>query len=171
VSGKSSPGSHDPQLWTGISTTDRNKYPDFTRASCLGTLCSILFTGTNYLTSKWIAEQDSRPRLGITVTDFPGGRLVDRIIRNNDPEMDSVEIFENSSYRGKMASFSQDTPSFGDMNDKMSSFKIPQGWTVRFYQHENYGGNYYTRDANSDDAWFARDMNDKISSMKILSRG
>jgi len=129
VSGKSSPGSHDPQLWTGISTTDRNKYHDFSRASCLGSLCSINFTGTNYLASKWIAEQNRRSHFGIIVTDFPGGRLVDRIIRNNHPEMDekAVEIFEHSNYQGQKISFTGDVSWFGDMNDKMSSFKIPQG--------------------------------------------
>lgn len=83
VSGKSSYGTHAPLLLTGVVTTNRNKWPDFPRTACLGTLCSIQFLGTNPLTSNWISRQAEGTKLGIVVTDFPGGLLVNNIIQNN----------------------------------------------------------------------------------------
>ena len=46
----------------------------------------------------------------------------------------------------------------------MSSWVIPKGWEVRFYEHENFKGKYYTR-TKSDNA---NDFNDIVSSIKIL---
>ena len=83
ASGKSSPGSHAPQLWTGVSTVSKSKYRDFPRTACLGTLCSINFAGTNQLTEKWIKENKFMQNLGIVAMDFPGGGLVNSIIQRN----------------------------------------------------------------------------------------
>lgn len=84
VSGKSSNSTHAPLLLTGVVTTNSNKWPDFPRTSCLGTLCSVQFLGTNPLTSNWIEHQPSNTKLGIIVTDFPGGQLVNNIIQSNE---------------------------------------------------------------------------------------
>ncbi len=82
ASGKFTDGTHGSQLWTGICSSDTSIYPDFPRASCTGSFCCIDFLGMNMLTSQWISEHENQ-RLGIVITDFPGGRLVDRIIQNN----------------------------------------------------------------------------------------
>ncbi|TOD07919.1 hypothetical protein CGJ70_23730, partial [Vibrio parahaemolyticus] len=167
ASGKSSPGSHDPQLWTGVSTTNANKYPDFPRTSCLGQLCSINFAGTNQLTEKWIKEGKFPNNLGIVVMDFPGGGLVDSIIQSNSSIIDAPVIYEHENKKGKKYVLTDDVPFLEGMNDKMSSWSIPAGWEVRFYEHENYQGRYYTRGSGhgNTDGW-----NDMISSVKILNK-
>lgn len=83
ASGKSSPQTHAPQLWTGVVTTNRGVYPDFPRVSCLGSLCSVMFKGINQLTVDWIDTGRFPKNLGIVVMDFPGGKLVRSIIKTN----------------------------------------------------------------------------------------
>ncbi|UKA04007.1 phosphatidylinositol-specific phospholipase C domain-containing protein [Photobacterium damselae] len=169
ASGKSSQGSHAPQLLTGsLVVNDPGVYPDFPRVGCLGYLCSIAFAGTNQLTSKWIQEDKLPDNLGIVVADFIGPRLIHNIIASNDTTLDCVSIYEHNNYSGINTCISEDTAYVGHwFNDKLSSYKIPKNWVVRFYTHENYQGGYYTRTGNhrSD-----IDLNDKISSIKILSR-
>ncbi|AMG31550.1 phospholipase [Grimontia hollisae] len=169
ASGKSSPQSHAPQLWTGISTTNAKKYPDFPRRSCLGDLCSIYFSGTNQLTNKWIEEAKLPQHLGIVVMDFPGGRLVDNIIQSNGKsKVKSLIIYEHNDQQGKSLAVFNDMPYVGnEFNDIMSSWEMPSNWEVRFYEHENYQGDYYTRSSMKGNA----DMfNDKISSIRILKK-
>ncbi|WP_180763766.1 peptidase inhibitor family I36 protein, partial [Vibrio parahaemolyticus] len=69
--------------------------------------------------------------------------------------------------KGKKYVLTDDVPFLEGMNDKMSSWSIPAGWEVRFYEHENYQGRYYTRGSGhgNTDGW-----NDMISSVKILNK-
>jgi 1-phosphatidylinositol phosphodiesterase len=96
ASGKSSPGTHAPALSTGIVTTDSGKYKDFDRVSCLFSLCTIDFTGTNLLTGRYLKnpsrywgdfQGNSAPGkfsfIGIQMMDFPGADLIDSIINVN----------------------------------------------------------------------------------------
>lgn len=169
ASGKSSAGSHDPQLWTGVSTVSKNKYPDFPRRDCLGTLCSVYFAGTNQLTNSWIENGKLTNNLGVVVMDFPGGDLVDNIILSNDlnnTTQSSFMIFEHMDYKGYYFNVTSDISVLNNYNwnDKMSSWIIPKGWEVRFYEHENFKGKYYTRTKSGN----ANDFNDIVSSIKIL---
>ncbi|BCK28020.1 hypothetical protein FG135_09065 [Vibrio cholerae] len=170
ASGKSSHGSHDNQLLTGIATVDKRKWPDFPRVSCLGSLCSIIFLGTNQLTSKWI---DSNPvHLGVVAADFPGGRLVDKIISRNFQQQQNqcMYIYEHMDFRGQSMRICNDIPDLGPLNNKLSSYKLPKGWQVRFFDGKNYTGGYYTRESNSTDNSMTYDFNDKIESIKILKK-
>ncbi|MDD9158020.1 hypothetical protein PVK64_17800 [Aliivibrio sp. S4TY2] len=54
-----------------------------------------------------------------------------------------------------------------NFNDSMSSFLIPVGWTVRFYENKNYEGGYYTRKNGKGNA---QGFDKKISSIQILSK-
>ena len=102
ASGHSSPGTYDPLLLTGLTTlTNPNTYPDFPRVSCLGSLCSIAFLGTNQLSSKFIADLKTNyaalnkmyqtmgisirltKRVGIIYSDFPGRSLINNVIAMN----------------------------------------------------------------------------------------
>ncbi|EPA3020694.1 phosphatidylinositol-specific phospholipase C domain-containing protein [Vibrio cholerae] len=163
ASGKSSSGSHDPQLWTGVSTVDKSKYPDFPRRDCLGSLCSIYFSGTNQLTNAWIKNGKLSGNLGVVVMDFPGGELVDNIIQTNNSKF---IIFEHINNQGSFLEIDSDINFLQEMNDRMSSWVIPRGWEVRFYEHADFQGKYYTRTHNGN----ASDFNDSISSIKILRR-
>ena len=98
ASGKASPQTHAPQLWTGISAVNAWQFPDFPRVSCLGALCSINYAGTNQLTNSWI-RQGRFEKLGIVVADFPGGALVDAIIQHNRPGPDVLEVYEDANWR------------------------------------------------------------------------
>jgi 1-phosphatidylinositol phosphodiesterase len=164
-SGKSSSGSHDPQLWTGVSTVNKNKYADFPRRDCLGSLCSVYFSGTNQLTNSWIENGKLNHNLGVVVMDFPGGGLVDNIISLNNSQF---SIFEHVNYKGNYVNIKSDVRSLGDynFNDKMSSWIIPKDWVVRFYEHDDFQGRYYTRTYSGN----ADDFNDIVSSIKILKQ-
>lgn len=102
ASGHSSHETGAPQLMTGLTTlTNPNTYPDFPRVSCLGSLCSIAFLGTNQLSSKFIADLKTNyltlnrmyqslnlnirlsKRVGIIMADFPGISLINNVIAMN----------------------------------------------------------------------------------------
>ena len=171
ASGKSSPQSHAPQLWTGISTTDPYKYSDFPRRDCLVSLCSIYFAGTNQLTNKFIEKGYFQSNLGVVVADFPGARLVKNIIESNfqtgKPPSEMPIIYEDFDQKGKALSIQYDIRSLGEMNDQLSSWDIPKGWSLRFFEHDDYQGRYYTRHAGTGNA---HDFNKLINSIKILKR-
>lgn len=82
ASGHSSPGTDHPNLLTGaISNAENKQWPDFPRVSCIGTICSIAFEGTNVLTYQRL--QNKHLRVGIIMADFPGPGLIDSIIKLN----------------------------------------------------------------------------------------
>ena len=167
ASGKSSPGSHAPQLWTGVSTVDSRKYPDFPRTSCLGKLCSINFAGTNQLTDHWIKSNKFPNALGVVIMDFPGGGIVDTIIQHNSPTKNMMVIYEHANKMGKSMIINNNISSLGEMNNKISSWTIPNGWRVRFYEKENFEGLYYTREHSENETPV---FNDTISSIEIIER-
>lgn len=78
-------------------------------------------------------------------------------------------IFSDKFQRGKSISIHHNEPDLSDHNfdDRMSSYRIPSGWTVRFYEGKNYTGNFYTRHSSEANAI---GFNNQISSIKILSR-
>ncbi len=55
----------------------------------------------------------------------------------------------------------------GIPNDWMSSLKVPSGWTVEVYEHDNFGGIKWTYTSNS--SWVGDAVNDKMSSVKIYT--
>ena len=55
----------------------------------------------------------------------------------------------------------------GIPNDWMSSLKVPDGWTVEVYQNDNFGGTKWTYTSSS--SWVGTDVNDQMSSVKILN--
>jgi len=84
ASGKSSPGTHAPQLVTGRTTIGAwaDSWPDFPRTACLGTWCTIEFLGTNGLTVNYLKGK-SWSGLGIVAADFPGPDLIGALVRAN----------------------------------------------------------------------------------------
>ena len=111
ASGKSSSGTNDPQLWTGLASdsltgVNVNTYPDFPRSSCAAipvwtptwsnpfatttdNVCSIMFAGTDQLTYShlnsdfWALWDLNRTHTGIVLGDFAGPGLIDQIITQN----------------------------------------------------------------------------------------
>jgi len=84
ASGKSSPGTHAPQLVTGRTTIGAwaDSWPDFPRTACLGSWCTIEFLGINGLTVNYLKGKSSSG-LGIVVADFPGPDLIGALVRAN----------------------------------------------------------------------------------------
>lgn len=84
ASGHSSPGTSAPRLSTGLTTlvASDDKYPDFPRTTCLGSLCTISFEGTNELTVNYL-EQGNITYAGMVVADFPGPDLIKSVIALN----------------------------------------------------------------------------------------
>ncbi|WP_279151916.1 beta/gamma crystallin-related protein [Photobacterium iliopiscarium] len=79
-----------------------------------------------------------------------------------------VSIYSQNNQRGESVKITRDVPNLNDydFDNKMSSYDIPMGWSVRFYEGINYSGVYYTR--NSGDA-NATEFDNQVSSIKILS--
>ncbi len=73
-----------PHLATGLTTPlFKSRYPDFPRAACVGPICSIMFAGTNELVADKTLDTTPPPFVGIVVADFPGPKLIGRIIAAN----------------------------------------------------------------------------------------
>lgn len=186
ASGKSSQGSHSPQLMTGTATSNQDTWPEFPRRSCVAELCNIYFMGTNELVANWISTEGYNKKLGIVIADFPGAKLINSIISNNSRLIETASdkskanddssnnlaapliIYEHWNHEGNSLAINQDMPSLDDFDDTLSSFKIQPGYTVKFYMQENYEGSIYTRTSDSEDNKFAADFNESISSIKII---
>lgn len=55
--------------------------------------------------------------------------------------------------------------SLGMPNDALSSLRVPQGWTVEVYEHDNFTGAHWT--FRSDSRMLPPEANDRMSSLKI----
>lgn len=79
-----------------------------------------------------------------------------------------VSIYSQNNQKGESVMITHNVSNLSDYNfdNRMSSFAIPSGWTVRFYEGVNYSGGFYTR--NSGDA-NATGFDNQVSSIKILS--
>lgn len=51
--------------------------------------------------------------------------------------------------------------------NRISSFTVPAGWVVRFFEETDFRGGYYTRKGGEQEA---TDFNNRIRSVRILSR-
>ncbi|WCF13272.1 beta/gamma crystallin-related protein [Edwardsiella piscicida] len=55
---------------------------------------------------------------------------------------DRLMVYEDSRQRGASLSIDRDIPDLSRYRfaDRISSFSVPQGWTVRFYEGTDYSG-------------------------------
>jgi 1-phosphatidylinositol phosphodiesterase len=87
ASGHSDPSTGAPRLATGLTTpANSNTFPDYPRVDCIWffvAICTIAYEGTNVLTSDLLERTPAR-RIGVIMADFPGPKLIDQIIRQND---------------------------------------------------------------------------------------
>ncbi|MEZ6964615.1 beta/gamma crystallin-related protein [Aeromonas sp. S9(2024)] len=78
-------------------------------------------------------------------------------------------VFDGARQRGESLSIDRDIPDlarYGFAN-RISSFTVPTGWVVRFYEETDFRGGYYTRKGGEQEA---TDFNNRIRSVRILSR-
>jgi hypothetical protein len=80
-----------------------------------------------------------------------------------------VLIYENKLFTGKVQALYPGSYDLADLtigNDALSSVRVPSGWSVRLYQHSNYGGSSVYRTADVEDL---RDLsfNDATSSVVV----
>ncbi|MGR6831016.1 anthrax toxin-like adenylyl cyclase domain-containing protein [Aliivibrio wodanis] len=85
----------------------------------------------------------------------------DQHVDNNN----NVQLFEHGDFAGQRITISEDSMFLNDFNDILSSFIIPSGWEVRFYENANYQGRYWTRTGSGNVP-----VHDTISSIKILKK-
>ncbi len=83
-----------------------------------------------------------------------------------------VIFYQNSNYSGTASQvFAKGTYTLAQLmakgvsNDWMSSLRVPSGWTVIVYQHDNFGGTAWTFTA--DTSYVGSACNDQMSSVKI----
>ncbi len=93
-----------------------------------------------------------------------------RAIYGNQTDPANVVLYDNTNYSGHSVALDRSIPFLGDINfdDKMDSYRIPAGWTVRFYKDANYKGDYYTRTQSEVHSY---GFFDSISSVKIFKTG
>lgn len=78
-------------------------------------------------------------------------------------------VFDGARQRGESLSIDRDIPDlarYGFAN-RISSFTVPDGWVVRFFEETDFRGGYYTRKGGEQEA---TDFNYRIKSVRILSR-
>lgn len=85
-----------------------------------------------------------------------------------------VEIFEHGNYSGKGIMLQPGTYRLtgpGDMNDMISSIKVPKGMVVMIYEHANEAGGYgsYTDLMENTPDLAAYNFNDKVSYLNIFT--
>ncbi|HDY8067598.1 TPA: hypothetical protein RQK90_004695 [Vibrio vulnificus] len=88
---------------------------------------------------------------------------------NGDESDNEVWLYNDEYYRGKSIAIDRSVSDLNilNFNDVLQSYRIPQGWTVRFYEHGNYKGRYYTR-ISSD--YHATPFIDSISSVRVFRK-
>ncbi len=93
-----------------------------------------------------------------------------RAIYGNQSDPANVILYDNTNYSGHSVALDRSIPSLSDINfdNKMDSYRIPAGWTVRFYKDPNYKGDYYTRTQSE---VHAHGFFDSISSVKVFKTG
>lgn len=111
------------------------------------------------------------PTKDLATEDYPLAETEYRATEIEKEEKAAIVLYSDRDHQGFALHITEDMSYVGDdINDKMSSFSIPEGWTVRFFEGSDYQGGYYTRTANDNDHNFAQGFNDKISSVKIVSK-
>lgn len=83
----------------------------------------------------------------------------------------ALNIYEDRNAAGRAMRIENNVPDLGVLSDKISSYSIPDTWTVRFFTGKNYTGDYYTRIATNQYVNYAGDFKNKIKSIQIISKG
>lgn len=91
----------------------------------------------------------------------------------NPPATNGVTFYADINYGGKAVTLGIGNYTLSQLNargipnDWMSSLKVPSGWTVEVYEHNNFGGTKWTFTSSS--SWVGNTVNDKMSSVKIYT--
>ena len=89
------------------------------------------------------------------------------------PETNGVTFYADINYGGTAITLGAGNYTLAQLNAKgipndwMSSLKVPDGWTVEVYEHDNFGGTKWTYTSSS--SWVGTDANDRMSSVKVIS--
>ncbi|AUW07394.1 beta/gamma crystallin-related protein [Vibrio campbellii] len=83
---------------------------------------------------------------------------------------EGLTMYEHGEFNGRQLKTTESLPNLTsylyNFNDMASSFNITDGWEVRFYEHANYQGRYWTRKGSGD-----LPEHNVISSVKITKKG
>lgn len=90
---------------------------------------------------------------------------------SNNTASGDIYIYQDSNYGGRSASLGlgdytlSSLQAKGFYNDDLSSVKVPWGYKVTLFEHDNFTG--ASRVITGDTNWMASDWNDKVSSIKV----
>lgn len=78
-------------------------------------------------------------------------------------------VFDGAHQSGDSLRIDRDIVDLGRYGfaNRISSFTVPAGWVVRFFEETDFRGGYYTRKGGEQEA---TDFNNRIRSVRILSR-
>ncbi|NLS12757.1 beta/gamma crystallin family protein [Vibrio sp. SM6] len=117
-----------------------------------------VYEGSYYSGSNWT--------LGSGQRDLPANDRISSIKIMKKPEDQVVTLFDSFYSNSKTLKLSDSTSWLDDFNDKAVKVHIPEGWEVRFYEHGNYTGNYWTRGAGTHTLPVAN----SVSSLQVLRK-
>ncbi|WP_051226672.1 RICIN domain-containing protein [Butyrivibrio sp. MC2013] len=90
---------------------------------------------------------------------------------SNNTASGKVYIYQDINYGGRSASLGvgdynlSSLQAKGFRNDDLTSLKVPFGYKVTLYEHDNFGG--ASRVIRGDSSWIGNDFNDKTSSIRV----
>lgn len=92
-----------------------------------------------------------------------------KISFNGDYFEESMIVYAKSWQKGEYLEIDENIPNLSryDFADKIASYSIPDGWTVRFYEGVNYTGKYHTEFGGSRNT---SGYSEKTRSIKIIRR-
>ncbi|HDN2509976.1 MULTISPECIES: beta/gamma crystallin-related protein [Providencia] len=92
-----------------------------------------------------------------------------KISFNGDYLEESMFVYTKTWQKGEYLEIDENIPNLSryDFADKIASYSIPDGWTVRFYEGVNYTGKYHTESGGEHNAL---GYGEKIRSIKIIRR-
>ncbi len=85
----------------------------------------------------------------------------------SDDHVDGVRLYTDKGYQGNKVKIAENIADLCHMNDRVSSYTIPDGWEVQFFTGENYTGKKYTRSESSTNLG---GFDDRIRSIKIINK-
>ncbi|GLR74177.1 leukocidin family pore-forming toxin [Aliivibrio sifiae] len=113
----------------------------------------------NKLTGKIGLSTEENTEQGIrTITSYTS------VFEPSNVNNKSLTIFADTDYSGDRLSIQDSISDLENMNNRLSSYTIPDGWEVIFFEGKNFTGGFYTRNSSSS---YASDFNDSIESIRI----
>lgn len=148
-----------------LSSSTRNRYINAIKTSALA------LNGRGINATNLLANPNWTTKPGAT-TDY-STQLSAVMLLEAAATLDQAFFYKDINYAGYSIGFTPGSYTHnamvarGALNDDLTSFTLPEGYTITFYADDNYTGASTVRTASS--SWIGTDWNDRVSSF-VLGR-